>query len=108
METQAIQGQLYQDNVGSTTDNIGTSTEELYPIALLMDELRHDDVASRVQAMKRLDTIAIALGPERTRKELIPFLEDVIPEDEDEVIAIAAEELGKFVPLVGEKNQLKV
>lgn len=101
METQAIQGQLYQDNVGSATDNIGTSTEELYPIALLMDELRHDDVASRVQAMKRLDTIAIALGPERTRKELIPFLEDVIPEDEDEVIAIAAEELGKFVPLVG-------
>ncbi|KAF6012661.1 hypothetical protein HII12_002183 [Brettanomyces bruxellensis] len=75
--------------------------EELYPIALLMDELRHDDVAARVQAMKRLDTIAIALGPERTRKELIPFLEDVIPEDEDEVIAIAAEELGKFVSLVG-------
>ncbi|QPG76512.1 hypothetical protein FOA43_003901 [Brettanomyces nanus] len=75
--------------------------EELYPIALLMDELRHDDVAARVQAMKRLDTISIALGPERTRKELIPFLEDVIPEDEDEVIAIAAEELGKFVPLVG-------
>lgn len=75
--------------------------EELYPIALLMDELRHDDVASRVQAMKRLDTIAIALGPERTRNELIPFLEDVIPEDEDEVIAIAAEELGKFVPFVG-------
>lgn len=78
-----------------------TQVEELYPIALLMDELRHDDVASRVQAMKRLDTIAIALGPERTRNELIPFLEDVIPEDEDEVIAIAAEELGKFVPYVG-------
>ncbi|VEU19830.1 DEKNAAC100818 [Brettanomyces naardenensis] len=75
--------------------------EELYPIALLMDELRHDDVAARVQAMKRLDTISIALGAERTRKELVPFLEDVIPEDEDEVIAIAAEELGKFVPLVG-------
>lgn len=75
--------------------------EELYPIALLMDELRRDDVASRVQAMKRLDTISIALGPERTRNELIPFLEDVIPEDEDEVIAIAAEELGNFVPYVG-------
>lgn len=87
----------------SVTDPIRTEgdVEELYPIALLMDELRHDDVAARVQAMKRLDTIAIALGPERTCKELIPFLEDVIPEDEDEVIAIAAEELGKFVPLVG-------
>lgn len=79
----------------------GNQIEELYPIALLMDELRHDDVASRVQAMKRLDTIALALGPERTRSELIPFLEDVIPEDEDEVIAIAADELGNFVPFVG-------
>ncbi|ODV84533.1 hypothetical protein CANARDRAFT_29070 [[Candida] arabinofermentans NRRL YB-2248] len=77
------------------------STEELYPIALLMDELRHDDVASRVQAVKRLGTIAIALGHERTRNELISFLEEVIPDDEDEVIAIAAEELGKFVPYVG-------
>ncbi|GME77468.1 unnamed protein product [Ambrosiozyma monospora] len=77
------------------------TVEELYPIALLMDELRHDDVASRVQAMKRLDTIAIALGPERTREELLPFLDNVVPDDEDEVVAIAAEELGKFVPYVG-------
>lgn len=82
-------------------EETNTGSEELYPIALLMDELRHDDVASRVQAMKRLDTIAIALGPERTRLELLPFLEEVIPEDEDEVIAIAAEELGGFVPLIG-------
>ncbi|KAG7888741.1 hypothetical protein KL936_003128 [Ogataea polymorpha] len=82
-------------------ETLKPTSEELYPIALLMDELRHDDVASRVQAMKRLDTIAIALGQERTRKELIPFLDDVIPEDEDEVIAVAAEELGKFVPYVG-------
>ncbi|GMM28481.1 protein phosphatase 2A structural subunit [Martiniozyma asiatica (nom. inval.)] len=80
------------------------ATEELYPIALLMDELRHDDVASRVQAMQRLDTIAVALGPERVRLELLPFLDDVVPEDEDEVIAVAAEELGQFVPLIGGKE----
>ncbi|CDK27246.1 unnamed protein product [Kuraishia capsulata CBS 1993] len=85
----------------ATSVHTGASSDDLYPIALLMDELRHDDVASRVQAMKRLDTIAIALGPERTRKELITFLEDVIPEDEDEVVAITAEELSKFVPYVG-------
>lgn len=78
-----------------------THEEELYPIALLMDELRHDDVASRVQAMQRLDTIALSLGPERTRNELLPFLEDVIPEDEDEVISVAATQLSNFVPLVG-------
>lgn len=92
---------LLLNNVAMSPEETSAAGEELYPIALLMDELRHDDVASRVQAMKRLDTIAIALGPERTRMELLPFLEEVIPEDEDEVIAIAAEELGRFVPLIG-------
>ncbi|ODV94657.1 hypothetical protein PACTADRAFT_43876 [Pachysolen tannophilus NRRL Y-2460] len=78
-----------------------TNSDELLPIALLMDELKHDDVGSRVQAMKRLDTIALALNPERTRSELLPFLQDVVQDDEDEVITVIAEELAKFVQYVG-------
>jgi serine/threonine-protein phosphatase 2A regulatory subunit A len=49
--------------------------EDLYPIAVLIDELKHEDVALRLNAIRRLQTIAIALGPERTREELIPFLD---------------------------------
>lgn len=73
----------------------------LYPLALLMDELKHDDIANRVEAMKKLDTISVALGPVRTREELIPFLVEVAQDDEDEVFAVLSEELGKFVPYVG-------
>ncbi|AET38350.1 protein phosphatase 2A structural subunit TPD3 Ecym_2638 [Eremothecium cymbalariae DBVPG len=76
-------------------------SEDLYPLALLMDELKHDDVANRVEAMKKLDTIALALGPQRTRDELVPFLTEVAQDDEDEVFAFLAEQLGKFVPYVG-------
>ncbi|KAH3687371.1 hypothetical protein WICPIJ_001648 [Wickerhamomyces pijperi] len=75
--------------------------EDLYPLALLMDELKHDDIANRVNAMQKLDTISLALGPERTREELIPFLQDVAQDDEDEVFAALAEQLGHFVPLIG-------
>lgn len=50
-------------------------SEELYPIAILIDELRHDDVSLRLNAIKRLNTIALALGHQRTREELIPFLD---------------------------------
>ncbi|AQZ12125.1 TPD3 (YAL016W) [Zygosaccharomyces parabailii] len=75
--------------------------KNLYPLALLMDELKHDDIANRVEAMKKLDTIAVALGPQRTREELIPFLVEVAQDDEDEVFAVLSEELGKFVPYVG-------
>ena len=42
------------------------------------------DVQNRLNSLKNLDTIALALGPERTRDELIPFLTDTIY-DEDEV-----------------------
>jgi len=70
--------------------------DELYPIAVLIDELKvrpqsgmrcryertaranfykHDDVLLRLNAIRRLSTIALALGPERTRDELIPFLD---------------------------------
>jgi hypothetical protein len=49
--------------------------DELYPIAVLIDELKHDDVILRLNAIHRLNTIALALGAERTREELIPFLD---------------------------------
>lgn len=49
--------------------------DSLYPIAVLIDELKHEDVVLRLNAIKRLSTIALALGPERTRSELIPFLD---------------------------------
>lgn len=64
------------------------------------DELRNEDVALRLNSVKRLSTIALALGEERTRQELIPFLQEN-HDDEDEVLLVVAEELGKFVPLVG-------
>lgn len=75
--------------------------DDLYPLALLMDELKHDDVSNRVEAMQKLDTIAIALGPQRTLNELLPFLNDVAQDDEEEVFAVLANKLGDFVPLIG-------
>ncbi|KAI9837966.1 MAG: Polyamine N-acetyltransferase 1 [Sarea resinae] len=74
--------------------------DELYPIAVLIDELKHDDVLLRLNAIHRLSTIALALGSERTRDELIPFLDESV-EDEDEVLTALSEELGNFVEYVG-------
>jgi len=76
------------------------ANDELYPIAVLIDELKHDDVLLRLNAIHRLSTIALALGPERTREELIPFLDESV-EDEDEVLVALSEELGTFIEYVG-------
>lgn len=54
----------------------------------------------RLNSIKKLSTISLALGVERTRSELIPFLTDTIY-DEDEVLLALAEQLGQFTPLVG-------
>lgn len=67
------------------------------------DELKNDDALRRLNSIQRLSTIALALGEERTRSELLPFLVEN-NDDEDEVLLAMAEELGKFVPFVGGPN----
>lgn len=53
----------------------------LYPIAVLIEELKHEDVQLRLNAIRRLSTIALALGVDRAREELIPFLDGLPPID---------------------------
>ncbi|CAH8608246.1 unnamed protein product [Heterobilharzia americana] len=74
--------------------------ESLFPIAILIDELRNEEMQTRLASIKKLTTIGLALGPERTRAELIPFLTETIY-DEDEVLREMAKQLADFVPLVG-------
>lgn len=93
------------------------SDDSLYPIAVLIDELKNEDIQVscvcammnrkvtrvlffvlfqlRLNSIKKLSTIALALGEERTRTELIPFLTETIY-DEDEVLLALAEQLGTF------------
>lgn len=72
----------------------------LHPLAILIDELKSEDVVLRLNAIRRLSTIALALGEERCREELVPFLMESL-DDEDEVLLALAEELGNFVEYVG-------
>ena len=71
------------------------------------DELKNDEVSVRLNSIRRLSTIARALGEERTRNELIPFLNDC-NDDEDEVLLAMASELGDFVDYVGGEDHAHV
>ena len=48
--------------------------DEVYPLNLLNEELKSDDTEVRIKAMRKVKIVAQALGCERTRTELIPFL----------------------------------
>lgn len=38
-----------------------TESEDLYQVALLIDQLKHDDVQLRINAFKNLETIGMAV-----------------------------------------------
>lgn len=69
-------------------------------IAQLLGNVRAADAELRLASIRELTVIAGALGPDRTRLELIPFICESMDE-EDEVLEALAVELQKFVPLVG-------
>lgn len=48
--------------------------EAVQRIGQLIDELKNEDDKKRKNSIANLSSIAKALGPERTRTELIPFL----------------------------------
>ena len=76
---------------------------DLFQVAQLVEQLRHDDIHHRVIAVKNVPAIAAGLGAERTRAELIPFLNEST-DDERDVIAVIAEKLGELPRYVGGKE----
>ncbi|GJQ84052.1 hypothetical protein Trydic_g10513 [Trypoxylus dichotomus] len=80
------------------------SNECTDPIDLFRTEAYHDDIQVQLRAVKKLPTLAVALDVDRTRHELIPTLEnflDIIYFNNDEVLMVLSEQLGKFVPFIG-------
>ena len=78
-------------------------TESLHPIAVLVTELKAEDVGKRVKSLAQLPTISIALGPERTVAELLPYLTELI-DDEPQVQLELAHQLSTFTSYIGGKN----
>lgn len=75
--------------------------EQLDPLKLLQEDLKDDDFEQAIASIKRLPTIAMALGPARTRSELIPFLLEYSEQDNDEALTNIADQLGEFAELIG-------
>ncbi len=51
-----------------------SKNKNLSPIGVLIDELKSEDPKRRMNSVKNFVTIASAVGPERTRSELLPFV----------------------------------
>ncbi|TIA70912.1 hypothetical protein E3P91_02859 [Wallemia ichthyophaga] len=98
------------NNKTSKRKDVVKLRKELDEILSKSDPLVEESVVNVDKPFRRnekISTIALALGPERTRDELIPFLQDSL-DDEDEVLLALAEELGSFTEYVGGKEYAHV
>jgi hypothetical protein len=64
--------------------------------------LSNDDQQTRVDALRKVVTFATEIGVAATYEELLPLLKGLSQEDEDEVLLVLAEEMGKFYACVDE------
>jgi serine/threonine-protein phosphatase 2A regulatory subunit A len=80
--------------------------QSIHPIQILIDELKNDDLEVRLNAVRNLPKIAEALGPDRTRTELLPFLSVTVSDSDDDVLVVLAEQLGGFGQYVGGGSHL--
>lgn len=76
------------------------NNSHLYPIAVMIDELKSAEQKKRINSVKNLGTVAIALGPERTRQELLPYILELM-DDEEEVLLALAETLPSQLEFAG-------
>eukprot|EP00792_Barthelona_sp_PAP020_P005225 TRINITY_DN2558_c0_g2_i1.p1 TRINITY_DN2558_c0_g2~~TRINITY_DN2558_c0_g2_i1.p1 ORF type:complete len:594 (+),score=154.73 TRINITY_DN2558_c0_g2_i1:31-1782(+) len=70
-------------------------------VQAIIDDLTHEDAVRRAAAMSQLSTIALALGPQRTREEFLPFLAERTDDISDDVLIALAKQIGDFIPYIG-------
>jgi serine/threonine-protein phosphatase 2A regulatory subunit A len=70
------------------------------PMELLKEEMENDEIALRINAIHRLRIVATILGPEGIKNQLLPYLDQLIKKEEDEVLFAIAEELGSLGSLL--------
>jgi serine/threonine-protein phosphatase 2A regulatory subunit A len=90
----------------NTSTRSADATADATPVAALIDELRHDDVSLRIHAIQELPRIAKAIGEERTRTELLPFVLETIDDEDEVLLALAGQLDERFLPYVGGKDYL--
>jgi len=73
---------------------------DLSPFEFFRLETSHVDVVVRTESMKKVCIISALMGPEKTRNDMLPYLQTKF-EDLDQILLAISEKLEKFLPLIG-------
>jgi serine/threonine-protein phosphatase 2A regulatory subunit A len=73
-------------------------------LTLLKMEMLNEEIHVKVNAIHRLKTVILSIGPEEAISHLIPYIETLIKDEDDEVLFAIAEELGKCFNYFNDKT----
>jgi serine/threonine-protein phosphatase 2A regulatory subunit A len=73
-------------------------------LILLKQEMQNEEIHVKVNAIHRLKTVILSIGPDETVSQLIPYLDELIKSEDDEVLFAIAEEIGKVYTLINDKT----
>ena len=89
------------------SNNIKQGSLDQITATSLIEDLKNPETKIKINAIHNLREISFALGRERTRKELLPYLKSCIDEEEDEALVELAKILGNFIDCIGGINYIK-
>ena len=70
------------------------------PVNVLIDDFKSEDIKKRMNSVQSLSLISQTLGIEKTKSELIPFLDELLL-DEDQLLVVLIDSLHNLVDLLG-------
>ena len=73
-------------------------------LTLLKMEMLNEEVHVKVNAVHRLKTVILSIGPDESVAQLVPYIDTLIKDEDDEVLFAIAEELGKCYSLMTDKT----
>ncbi|GAB5353336.1 hypothetical protein AAMO2058_000028200 [Amorphochlora amoebiformis] len=73
---------------------------------ILKEDLEDEDPAVQIEAAKRIMYIAKALGPQKSRTELVEYLEGYMKSDNDEALVAIGKQMKEVAKYVGGKEHL--
>lgn len=79
---------------------------DLESVLCLIDELKSEDHNLRLHAINNVHLIATAIGPDRTREELVPYLSELLEDDNEEVLLALAAKLGDLADCIGDPQYI--
>lgn len=79
----------------------GNTQDLINEIKNLIDDFKSDDKKQRINSVQNLRTIAQALGKDRTRNELLPYITEMMDDDEDVLVELATQLNRDFLEYIG-------